>query len=60
MQNAVSEVLYTWCFPYSTFWSAGQWGAIGPPPPPLASVLSATGNQKWAPGQLKYDGFPVL
>ena len=35
MQKRVLEVLKTWYFSYSAFWSAGQWGgAIAPPPPP--------------------------
>ena len=36
MQKRVLEVLKTWYFPYSAFWSAGQWGggAISPPRPP--------------------------
>ena len=42
MQKRVLEVLKTWYFPYSAFWSAGQWGgAIAPlAPPPLATLLS--------------------
>ena len=35
MQKRVLEVLKTWYFPYSAFWSAGQWGGgYSPPPPP--------------------------
>ena len=35
MQKRVLEVLKTWYFPYSAFWSAGQWGgAITPPRTP--------------------------
>ena len=35
MQKRVLEVLKTWYFPYSAFWSAGQWGGgIAPPRPP--------------------------
>ena len=35
MQKRVLEVLKTWYFPYSAFWSAGQGGgAIAPPAPP--------------------------
>ena len=32
MQKRVLEVLKTCYFSYSAFWSAGQWGAIAPPP----------------------------
>ena len=35
MQKRVLEVLKTWYFPYSAFWSAGQWGGgCSPPAPP--------------------------
>ena len=34
MQKRVLEVLKTWYFPYSAFWSAGQWGGYSPPRPP--------------------------
>ena len=37
MQKRVLEVLKTWYFPYSAFWSAGQWGGYSPPP--LATLL---------------------
>ena len=31
MQKTVLEMLRAWYFPYSAFWSAGQWGANAPP-----------------------------
>ena len=31
MQKRVLEVLKTWYFPYSAFWSAGQWGGYSTP-----------------------------
>ena len=34
MQKRVLEVLKTWYFPYSAFWSAGQWGGYSLPAPP--------------------------
>ena len=33
MQKTVSEVIKTWFFPYSAFWSAGQLGGNSPPGP---------------------------
>ena len=45
MQKRVLEVLKTWYFPYSAFWSAGQWGGYSPPPPPPPAWLRyCTGN----------------
>ena len=42
MQKRVLEVLKTWYFPYSAFWSAGQWGgAIAPPAPPPGYATEA-------------------
>ena len=29
-QKTVSDVLKTWYFPYSAFWSTGQWRALAP------------------------------
>ena len=31
-KKTVSDVLKTWYFPYSAFWSTGQWRALAPPP----------------------------
>ena len=33
-KKRVLEVLKTWYFLYSAFWSAGQWGGYSPPRPP--------------------------
>ena len=38
MQKRVLEVLKTWYFPYSAFWSAGQWGGAIARPPGYATV----------------------
>ena len=49
MQKRVLEVLKTWYFPYSAYWSAGQWGeAIAPPRPPLATLLIAQYTQSFS------------
>ena len=44
-------MLKTWYFPYSAFWSAGQWGgggggAIAPPPPPPPWLRYCNGVRK--------------
>ena len=40
MQKTVLEMLKTWYFSYSAFWSAGQWGGYSPLcPTPLATLL---------------------
>ena len=35
-------MLKTWYFPYSAFWSAGQWGGYNPPPPAPPGYATAT------------------
>ena len=39
MQKRVLEVLKTWYFSYSAFWSAGQWGGYSPSPLATLQVL---------------------
>ena len=43
MQKTVSEVLKTWYFYHSGFWSAGQRGGYCPPRPPRYATVFTPG-----------------
>ena len=45
MQKTVPEVLKTWYFSYSAFWSTGHWGGYSPPFAPLWLRYC----QRWSP-----------
>ena len=55
MQKTVPEVLKTWYFSYSAFWSTGHWGGYSPHlRPPLATLLSEVGprGRPWPRGHI--------
>ena len=53
-------MIKTWYFPYSAFWSTGQWGkGYSPPPRPLATLLNGTLFPPNSGGDLRSDAHQI-